>query len=50
MTVDHTIAHLSGLSESELNVPTITIKNIDPAPGYTKIRVIKTFVRKATRK
>lgn len=46
VTVDHTIAHLSGLSESELNVPTITIKNIDPAPGYTKVRVIKTFVRK----
>lgn len=45
VTTDHTAAYLSGLEDSALNVQTITLKNLDLAPGYQNGKIQKIFLR-----
>ena len=44
-TIDHTAAFLSGLEGDALNVQTITLKNLELAPGYQNGKIEKIFLR-----
>lgn len=45
VTTEHTAAYLSGLEGDALNVPTITLTNLDLAPGYNNGKILKIWLR-----
>ena len=45
ITTDHTAAFLSGLEGDALNVQTITLKNLELAPGYKNGKIERIFLK-----